>query len=294
MNYESIIILGTGRLAFQFAKKVQDFDIPVVVYDTNQTKSSLLRQSLQNRGIVCKRVTIENISHDLRNIHDETLLISAINPYLIPKTVLENPNLLAINCHYALLPKHPGRNAEAWAIYEQDHKTGITWHLMTSDIDAGDIIAQKEFPIEEAHTSLGLLRVLNQLAFQTFSEFLPSLMKNDITCSPQNEQLKGKTHYSWEKPNGGYLDLDWSPNKISAFLRSMDYGIVELMGKPKLILDDKCYKWKNYKIKKYIQSTDTDKVQISGSSIIINKGIYQFTLHQYYQETQKSIQQRNY
>ena len=35
-------------------------------------------------------------------------------------------------------------------------------------------------------------------------------------------------HKSWERPNGGYLDLGWRAEKISAFLRAMDYSILIL------------------------------------------------------------------
>ena len=57
-------------------------------------------------------------------------------------------NKLIINYHNSLLPKHPGRFAEAWSIFEEDKKSGITWHLVVPEVDKGKIILQKdiEFP----------------------------------------------------------------------------------------------------------------------------------------------------
>jgi methionyl-tRNA formyltransferase len=280
MKINNAILLGTGKLAAQCAKAVLTFSIPAVVYDTNQTPSSLLRQSLSKSSVDYKFVNKPTITRDLVNIKENTLLASAINPYIVPKKVLEKPNLLAINCHYALLPKHPGRNAEAWAIYEEDQETGITWHRITSDIDSGDIISQKHFPINKTHTSLLLLRNLNQLAYQAFCELLPPLLDNTISSFPQDKQTKKQVHYSWEVPNDGYLDLNWPAGKISAFLRAMDYGIIELLGKPKLLLDDKCYNWASYQIKQ-INHTIEDDIQLSSSAIIITKENHQFVLNKY-------------
>ena len=282
MRFNKVIILGTGKLAVQCAREVQDFNIPVAVYDTNQAESSLLRHSLQKKGVVCTHSSAEEITNDLMSIKDRTLIISAVNPYIIPKKVLGKPNLLAINCHYALLPKHPGRNAEAWAIYEGDKETGITWHLMTQDIDSGDIISQKSLSISETDTSLKLLRSLEKLAFQSFCEFLPILLNNNHSSHPQDIQDQVKTHFSWEVPNEGFLDPEWPADKISAFLRAMDYGIVALLGKPKLMLEDKCYNWSSYRIENK-KNTNQEDLKITDSSIIINKGNYQFSLISYSQ-----------
>jgi len=285
MKFNKTIVLGTGKLAAQCAKAIQEYDIPVVVYDTNQAESSLLHQSLKKTGIDYCFADKATITNDLKNTGEETLLVSAINPYIVPKEVLGKTNLLAINCHYALLPKHPGRNAEAWAIYEGDKEAGITWHLMTSDIDAGDIISQEHLSISETDTSLKLLRSLEKLAYQAFCEFLPALLKNNLTSHPQDKQSKGTRHFSWEVPNEGFLDPEWPAKKISAFLRAMDYGIVALLGKPKLMLEDKCYNWSSYRIEKK-QDINQEDITITDSSIIINKGNYQFLLRRYRQVSQ--------
>ncbi len=93
MMFKEVIVLGTGKLAAQCAKAVQEYDVPVVVYDTNQTKSSLLHQSLKKSEIDCKFEDKSVITKDLMDIRDEVLLVSAINPYIVPNKVLEKTNL---------------------------------------------------------------------------------------------------------------------------------------------------------------------------------------------------------
>lgn len=130
-------------------------------------KSNYLERKTQRKHIPYDHVNRKQFFDILVNINISTLIVSAVNPYIIPKDVLDNQKITPINCHHALLPKHPGRNAEAWAIYEEDVEAGITWHFITPDVDAGKIIIQKKFTLDESFTSLKLLRNQNNLAYQS-------------------------------------------------------------------------------------------------------------------------------
>lgn len=166
----------------------------------------------------------------------QTLIVSASNRYLFPKEIIEKENLIIINYHGALLPHYPGRNAECWTIYEGNTQGGLTWHMVTPEVDAGDILIQKATEITDKTTSFSLLRTYSNLAIEGFCEILPDVLKGDIKPLSQigaREQVK----YSWMKPNDGILNLDWDYRQISCFLRAMDYGPLEVMGKPKIVID---------------------------------------------------------
>jgi len=140
----------------------------VLVYDTNPKKSIVLERQIQGEDITYLHLEKKILFETLANTQEKTLLVSAINSYLIPEKVLDNKNIIAINCHHALLPRHPGRNAEAWAIFEQDDETGITWHFITPDVDAGQILIQKKIQLDDRITSFKLLKYQNNLAYQSF------------------------------------------------------------------------------------------------------------------------------
>lgn len=182
----------------------------------------------------------------LKQETEKTLVLSVMNPWLFTKEVLENPKLLIVNLHHALLPAHRGRNAEAWAIYEGDEKTGITWHRVDAGIDTGAVYLQKEVEIDSSVTSLKLLTRLNEAALKGLQELLQQgfLEREPVSQKPEG----GKCRMAKEIPNDGWLDLSWDAKQMSRFLRAMDYGIMNVLGKPKVRLKDGTYIWKSFRI----------------------------------------------
>lgn len=66
---------------------------------------------------------------------------------IIKKELLEIPKIGVINRHNALLPKNRGRLTPFWVLYKEEKETGVSIHFVTEELDAGDIIVQKRFPI---------------------------------------------------------------------------------------------------------------------------------------------------
>ena len=57
--------------------------------------------------------------------------------------------------HASLLPKYRGGAPIHQAIIDGEEKTGVTIMYMAEKLDAGDIISQREIPIEETdHTGI--------------------------------------------------------------------------------------------------------------------------------------------
>ena len=104
------------------------------------------------------------------------LIISCGFPWRIPAEVLALPRLGAINFHDALLPWHRGPNATGWVFRTGDAETGLTFHRLTPEFDAGSILAQVRIPITDdddfsaldsqfdAHTPGLLQRALERIA----------------------------------------------------------------------------------------------------------------------------------
>ena len=281
-RYTKIVLLGTSQLAYQCAKIIQEFKLDLAFYDTNKQKSRYLERIFKINHIDYTHFPKEKIFSDLSEIEENALIISVVNPYLIPTKILEKENITAINLHHALLPKHPGRNAEAWAIFDMDCETGITWHMITPEVDRGNILDQRTVKLDDRLTSIKLLKIQNDLAFRSFANIFQHIMSGSISPKPQNTNIQTTLHYSWDVPNNGFLDLSWSGAKISAFLRSMDYGILEVLGKPKLQHKHKIYFWRRYSIEEVHMGNKKDEVLFGNSSLIINKGKYQFILSDYY------------
>ena len=81
-----------------------------------------------------------------------------------------------INIHPSLLPKHRGVNAAAQALAAGDRLTGCTVHYVDEGVDTGEIIAQREVPVQPGD-SIETLQARIQTAEH---ELLPSVIASFV------------------------------------------------------------------------------------------------------------------
>lgn len=258
--YKKIYVIGSGAVANSCALCVKKAGEVVELIESRPATVPTCKQFCEKQGIAYQQLSGDVLKAFLLALKEPTLIISAANRYLFPKEVVEKNNITIVNYHGALLPKHPGRNAEAWAIYEGDKEAGITWHYVVPDVDAGSILIQKTSPITEQTTSFTLLRINSKLVMEGFEEILPGLLAGTLTGTKQIE--RHEIHYSWMKPNDGVLDLNWDAEKISAFLRAFDYGPLRTMGYPKVAVEGK-----EYEILSYKELTSSDKDNLNTTHV---------------------------
>ncbi len=277
---QKVYILGSGTLAYECAKyakeKEKDYDTEVYLFEMTEKKSIGLEKKAMAAGISYQHKERKQVYDLLCEEKAEVLLVSAINEFIIPKRVLERENITAVNLHQALLPMHPGRNAEGWAIYEEDEKSGITWHFMKVEVDAGDIICQKEISLDETITAYQLFQQQIMLSKEAFIEIYESLIYKIAKSYPQEKKDNVRMHKSFEIPNDGYINLEWDGKKLCAFLRAMDYSVLKVLGNPKIV-----YRGKTYSVGKYqfsVTQTMENRVEWIENEIHINKDGYYFIL----------------
>lgn len=90
------------------------------------------------------------------------LLIVAGCSQILRDPLLRTPKLGAVNLHPSLLPEYRGREPLFWAILRGERRVGITAHRMTSAVDAGPILLQRQVTIPDRATSASLARVVDQ------------------------------------------------------------------------------------------------------------------------------------
>ena len=81
-----------------------------------------------------------------------------------------------LNIHPSLLPKYRGLDTHARALKAGDAAGGCSVHVVTEELDAGDVVGQIEVPIEPGDTpaSLGerVLAAEHELYPKVLSEFV--------------------------------------------------------------------------------------------------------------------------
>lgn len=145
----------------------------------------------------------------------------------------------------------------------------MTWHYVTPEVDTGRIIVQEKIPIRKDTVSFSLLREQNNLALSLLTANIDAILHESCMGTPQ-QPMETRMHYSWERPNDGLLNLEWPADKISAFLRCYDYGILKTLGVPFIRLKGMLYEWKRYSIQAVTGQRETS-TQIRGCDIVIQK-----------------------
>lgn len=87
----------------------------------------------------------------IRELAPELVVVAAYGRVL-PDEILELPPKGCINVHSSLLPRYRGSAPINWAMVNGDEVTGVTIMHMAHELDAGDIIAQAETPIDPEET----------------------------------------------------------------------------------------------------------------------------------------------
>ena len=129
---------------------------------------------------------VNSACHDeLRRLGVDLILVATFGEFL-PIAMLRIPKLAAINMHPSLLPKYRGGFPEFAALLNGEREAGITFHLMETKFDTGNILLQRRLQILEHETTIGLKRRLAALARDTVPELLDLVRTNDLGGNPQD------------------------------------------------------------------------------------------------------------
>jgi amino acid adenylation domain-containing protein len=167
------------------------------------------------------------------------LFFSIDNFLIVPDDILSMPRIYAVNFHDAPLPRYAGTNATNWALINGESIHGVTWHIMTNVVDAGDILKQKMVPVSRGETALTLNAKCYETSIQIFAEFLDELAEGRLR--PLEQDLEKRTFFpKWKRPPAA-CTINWmrSAEEIDSLFRGLEYGSYpNPLGRLKLFLGD--------------------------------------------------------
>ncbi len=154
--------------------------------------------------------------------------ISSLNPDLIvlisygkklPYKIIKTPKFCSINLHPSLLPKYRGAAPIEWALINGEKETGITIIKMEKDIDAGEIIIQKKFPIFDSDDAITLK---NRLSNEGSKILIKAIEK--IKNGEKSKKQEGIPTYARKlKKEDGKINWNKKARQINNLIR----GVVE-------------------------------------------------------------------
>ena len=85
-----------------------------------------------------------------------------------------------VNIHPSLLPKYPGLNTHEKVFKNNDHIHGVTVHYVSSELDAGPIIAQGEIKILDNSNINNLIERIHKVEHQLYPEIIKHICDENI------------------------------------------------------------------------------------------------------------------
>ncbi len=149
------------------------------------------------------------------------IILNSFCTRIIPKEILDIPELGAINFHYGKLPEYGGRFIVTHIILNGETSTCATAHYMEEGIDTGDIIFEEPVPIKAYDTARTLYFRCTDAAEVAFRKVLDYLTNGKQL--PRRKQKGKKSYFQFEEPNKCQVDLTWDKDKIERFIRAVTF-----------------------------------------------------------------------
>lgn len=111
-------------------------------------------------------------------------------------------NFRAINTHSSLLPEGRSYYPIEIAMFKCLKKTGVTIHKLTENLDGGDIILQKSFPICDEDSSVDVYTKCAKIQFEMVKYLMNNFEELWNSAKPQIEKC-----IYWKRPNEKELTI---------------------------------------------------------------------------------------
>jgi methionyl-tRNA formyltransferase len=170
---------------------------PVLIYfftsRSNAGSQAFLQSSAAFPGFDWRLIQVENESDrmafdELR--HTPDILISFLNPFVIPNSLLKNAGGRAFNVHPAL-PEYPGRDPQHFAFYDGATLTGATLHRMDPSVDSGEIIDIIQTRADRERGVMHFIEESERLSLELLSKNLPAIIDDTIIPLESREWFTG-------------------------------------------------------------------------------------------------------
>jgi natural product biosynthesis luciferase-like monooxygenase protein len=211
------VLIGGESLLIECAQTLQSlgFGIAAVV-----SRAAAVRRWALSNNIMLLVEPSQLLSADAPRAFG--YLFSITNLDVLAPEVIALPSRAAINFHDGPLPEYAGLNTPVWALLNGEAQHGVTWHLMTRDVDRGDILAQRRFDIADNESALTLNTRCFEAAIESFEQVARGLV--DGTLVPRAQASAPLRLYKRKDRPLAVIDWAQPATEITRLVRALDFG----------------------------------------------------------------------
>ncbi len=227
-----IVFMGTPEFAVATLQRLVEKGYNVVAVVTQpdkpvgrhaEMKAPEVKQYAVEQGIPVfqpERMKDEKFLAELKKMKADLQVVVAFR--MLPEVVWAMPRFGTFNLHASLLPQYRGAAPINWAIINGEKETGVTTFFLNTDIDTGQIIAQKRCPIPEDANVEQLYNTLKGLGADLVEETLEAIIKGEgnVTTTPQDHTLATKPAPKLFKDNCR-INWDTPAKEVYNFIRGL-------------------------------------------------------------------------
>ncbi|MBU1165055.1 methionyl-tRNA formyltransferase [Patescibacteria group bacterium] len=215
-----IIYFGTSEMsALILEKLLSHFKIKAVVtqpdrpsgrkQELTETPVKVIAKKHNLKILQPQKVSEADFLDQLNNINADLGILAAYAE-LIPNNIIDMLPLGILNVHPSLLPKYRGASPIQHAILNGDKITGVTIIRLVQKLDAGPIVAQKEYLISNEDTNITLHDKLAEVGAEILIEILPHYIDGTAQIIEQDESKMTMTKELGRDAG----KIDWSKKAV--------------------------------------------------------------------------------
>jgi methionyl-tRNA formyltransferase len=151
--------------------------------------------------------------------YDLDLALCTGFPWLIPAEAIAVPRHGIVNGHPSLLPRYRGPFPISWAVRNGEREIGLSYHVVDTDFDTGNLLAQQSIPLADDDTEETLFAKFPAVA----AELLPIVFARLASGDRGDPQEGGdyQSHFGED-----YLFLDPKQPVAEAHRRVRAWGFM--------------------------------------------------------------------
>lgn len=160
----------------------------------------------------------EEALNTAKNFNADVIIVVAYG-MLLPKQILDLPQMGCINIHGSLLPRWRGAAPIQRSIMAGDNKTGLTTMYMDEGLDTGDMLEAFEMKVSDTTTAQSLHDDLAAASEKLILSTLNGLQSGTII--PEKQPDSGVTYAEKLLKSDGELDFTKSAKELDCMIRGM-------------------------------------------------------------------------
>lgn len=185
-----------------------NYDLEFVVTCEGDLYEHMIHEICEREEIKCYRKADTNDDFFIRKVSesDIDLVLLLWWPKIVKQKTIDSANIGFINLHPSLLPYNRGKHPYYWSIVENT-PAGVSIHFVDSNIDEGDIIAQREIDTPITITGDGLYRESVQGIIELFKDSYKDIASGKFQRTKQDSDIS-TFHFGKDIEDHSRIDLN--------------------------------------------------------------------------------------